>query len=65
MIGEQSNDKSALRKLYPGLTAGELATAEENLHRYFSVVLRICARIRSDPAAYARFKALTASRQRP
>lgn len=54
-----------IRDLYPHLSDGELKEADENLGRYIELTLRIYERIRNDPKAYARFKALTASELHP
>ena len=48
-----------LRGLYPDLSDDERAAADESLDRYVALILRIYERIREDPDAYARFKALT------
>jgi hypothetical protein len=54
-----------LRDLYPHLSPEELKEADENLSRYIQLALRIYDRVRNDPEAYARFKALTASELHP
>ena len=54
-----------IRDLYPHLADEELQVAEENLERYLELELRVYERILGDPEAYARFKALTASRTEP
>ena len=51
-----------IRDLYPHLTDEELREAEENMEKYLELELRMYERIFADPEAYARFKALTASR---
>ena len=50
-----------IRNLYPHLNDEQLKEAEENLHRYLELTLRIYDRIRQDPEEYARFKSLTGS----
>ena len=57
-----NNRDITIRDLYPHLTDEELRVAEENLERYLELELRVYERILGDPDAYARFKALTASR---
>ena len=57
-----NNRDITVRDLYPDLTDEELQVAEENLERYLELKLRVYERILGDPEAYARFKALTASR---
>jgi hypothetical protein len=47
--------------LYPTLDEDQVKEAAENLARYTELVLRIYERIKADPEAYARFKALTES----
>jgi hypothetical protein len=54
-----------LRDLYPTLSDEELMRAEENLKRYVESTLGLYERITSDPDAYARFQALTASIRNP
>lgn len=56
-----SHTEPTIRDLYPHLSEEELKEAEENLERYLELSLRMYERIRSDPKAYAQFKALTAS----
>lgn len=51
--------RTALADLYPDLTEEQLQEADERLTRYVELALRIYNRIRNDPEAYARFKALT------
>lgn len=58
------NPVPTIRDLYPHLTESQLNEAEENLKGYLEVVLRIYKRIQADPEAYAKFKALTASRRK-
>lgn len=53
-----------LRDLHPEWTDEQCEKAEETLDRYLEVVVRIANRIFADPEAYARFRALTASRSR-
>jgi hypothetical protein len=48
--------------LYPELDGNELRRAEDNLDEYIKLILRIYERIRLDPEAHSRFKALTASK---
>ena len=50
-----------ISNLYPHLNDEQLKEAEENLHRYLELTLRIYDRIRQDPEKYARFKTLTGS----
>ena len=57
----ESRDGPTIRDLYPGLSDEQLKEAEENLERYLELALRMYDRIRSDPEAYSRFRALTAS----
>jgi len=45
-----------LRKLYPSLSDQELIVAEEKLTEYLGFALRVCNRIRRDPAEYAGFR---------
>ena len=54
-----------LRDLYPKLDAQQLREAEENLDRYLELALQTYERIRNDPDAYARFRALTDSMPAP
>lgn len=54
-----------LRRIYPDLSEDELEQVAETLDRYISLVCRIYERMRNDPEAYARLKALTASREPP
>lgn len=65
MANQHIDRQPTVGDLYPDITANELSTAEDNLKRYLSVVLRIWERIRTDPEEYARFKALTAPRRNP
>ncbi len=60
-----TRDPVTIRALYPRLSEEELREAEENLDRYLELALRIYERVRGDPQAYARFRALTASRREP
>jgi hypothetical protein len=53
-----------LKELYPTLTDNQLKEAEENLDGYLEIVWRIYQRVSSDPEAYEKFKALTASRKK-
>ena len=61
----QQEGSPTIRDLYPHLSDEELREADENLGRYIELTLRIYERIRNDPEAYARFKALTASELHP
>ncbi len=54
-----------LRELYPELNKEQLKQAEENMLQYIELSLRMYKRIRSDPKAYAQFKALTSSGGKP
>jgi hypothetical protein len=67
MVNQEPGGKKEIniRDLFPHLSESELKEAEENLERYLELVLRIYERIRNDPEVYARFRALTASRQIP
>jgi len=40
------NQPPTIRDLYPHLSEAQLKEAEENLDRYFELVLRICERLR-------------------
>jgi len=51
--------------LYPDFDEAQLKEAEENLDRYLEFALRLYERVRADPEAYSRFKALTASKPDP
>lgn len=53
-----------IQDLYPNMDDAQQKEAEENLDQYLEVVLRIYERIKSDPKAYANFKALTESKER-
>ena len=57
----ESRDGPTTRDLYPALNDEELKEAEDNVERYLELALRIYDRIRSDPEAYAQFRALTVS----
>ena len=59
----QPQGDTTIRDLFPNLSDGQLNEAEENLDRYLELALRIYERLRQDPAAYAQFKALTASQR--
>lgn len=50
----------SLAELYPHLTPEELIEAEKNLDDYLDLMVEMFSRIKSDPEAYARFRALTA-----
>jgi hypothetical protein len=50
-----------ISNLYPTLDENQVKEAAENLARYTELVLRIYERIRMDPEAYARLRALTDS----
>lgn len=54
-----------IKDLYPHLTDEQLREAEENLDRYLEHALRVYERLRADPEAWARYKALTASDRAP
>lgn len=56
---------SELCALFPTLTAEELEGAKESLDRYIESTLRLYEAICNDPERYARFKALTQSREPP
>lgn len=45
MPNPTQNQPLTIRDLYPHLSEPELKEAEENLDRYFELVLRICERI--------------------
>ena len=45
-----------LRDLYPGLSADELAIAEEAVDRYVALTARVHERLVGDPEAYRQFK---------
>jgi hypothetical protein len=64
-MGKSEKEAISLHDLYPQLNEEELREAEENLRLYLALTLRIFERIQSDPEAYSRFKALTASGQDP
>jgi len=61
---QKSEKEITIADLYPELSEEEQAEAEANLDRYLEHALRMYDRIRLDPEAYARFKALTASEGR-
>ena len=64
-MSDDANSKDrdlSIRDLYPRLNDEDLKEAEENLKQYVELELRVYERIFADPEAYARFKALTASR---
>jgi hypothetical protein len=61
----QQQSSPTIRDLYPHLSDEDLKDADENLSRYIELTVRIYERIRNDPEAYARFKALTASELHP
>ncbi len=65
MKNPPNSDTPTLGELYPGLSADELAEAEENLDRYIAVVVRIQDRIWSESAADARIRGLTGSPPKP
>ena len=60
----EKNSAPKIKDLYPLLNEEQLKEAEEDLDGYLEAVWQIYQRIRSDPAAYARFKALTGARMR-
>jgi len=57
-----SEPKTALEALFPGLSPEAQDEARHALRRYLSFVLRLHARIASDPAERERLTALTALR---
>jgi predicted GIY-YIG superfamily endonuclease len=57
--------RRTIRDLYPRLDDHQLHEAEERLRRYIEHSLRIFDRLRADPDAYARFKALTQAPKTP
>lgn len=69
IVGDMANSRAkrdhplTVRDLYPHLTDEQLKEADYNLNRYLEHALRMFERLRADPEAYARFKALTASRR--
>ena len=63
-LQSETHREIAIRDLYPHLSEAQLKEAEENLGRYLELELRVYERILADPEAYARFRALTASKQR-
>jgi len=46
----------AIRDLFPNKTDEELEHAEEVLHAYFEVILRVCEDIENDPETRARYE---------
>ncbi|MDQ3816151.1 MAG: hypothetical protein M3362_00495 [Acidobacteriota bacterium] len=60
---DKRDDEITIRDLYPHLSDGELRQAEENLRRYLETAWEMYERIKADPKAYARFKALTARKR--
>jgi len=64
MTQDQASKKQSIniRDLYPHLSEEELKEADENFRAYIDLTLRIYERICADPAAYARFRALTDSK---
>ena len=51
--------------LYPQMSNEERREAQENLDRYLLLAVRMYERIRTNPEAYARFKALTDPARNP
>ena len=49
-----------LRDRCPSLSPEGLEQAEDNLHEYIALALRVYERIRNDTVAYEQFRALTA-----
>jgi len=62
-LQSEKNRELTIRDLYPHLSEAQLKEAEENLGRYLELELRVYERILA-AEAYARFRALTASKQR-
>lgn len=60
-----NNRAPTIGELYPELSEEQLKVAEENMLQYIELSLRMYERIRSDPKAYAQFKALTSSGGKP
>jgi len=54
-----------IRDLYPHLSEERLKETEESIEQYIELILRIYERVKSDPQAYADFKALTESKESP
>jgi len=54
------HDVHPLHEPCPSLTPEELDQAEDNLREYVALALRIYERIRNDPAAHDKLRALTA-----
>jgi hypothetical protein len=70
MPGKQPNNSGqdrgiAIRDLYPDLNDDQLRNAATHLHEYFDFVFELYERIRRDPEAYERFRALTKARRNP
>jgi hypothetical protein len=61
-LQSEKNRELTIPDLYPHLSEAQLKEAEENLGRYLELELRVYERILADPEAYARFRALTASK---
>ena len=47
----KADDDKSIRKVYPRLTPGELAQAENTLREYVALALRVFERIEEDPEA--------------
>lgn len=58
--GSKEKNIPTIRDLYPHLNEEEIKEVEETLDQYLELSVRIYRRIKADPAAYAKFKALTA-----
>ena len=54
-----------VKALCQGLNDEQLSEAQTNLDLYLEHAFRVYERIRNDPAAYGRFRALTASIEDP
>jgi len=54
-----------LKTLYPGLSDAEYGALDAWYAGYAAIILRMYERITNDPAAYARFLALTSPLPRP
>ncbi len=60
---QRTKDTATIRDVFPDFSDEQLREAEEQLQDYLAFVLRMYSRIRADPAAYARFNALTVGRR--
>ena len=56
------NTRNDIANLYPRLTGDRVTEVHQRLKDYVAIVLRIHARIQSDPRVYAQFKALQNSK---